>query len=339
MVLAASYAARRYGIRSAMPMYHALRLCPEAVVLRPQFDKYRDASRRVRQIFRSATDRVEPLSLDEAFLDLRQTDVLPAAILAGIARRIEREVGITVSIGLSCNKFLAKIASDLDKPRGFAVIGQAEAVSFLAPRPVAILWGVGPATQRRLQADGFFTIGDLQRCSESDLVLRYGRLGRRLARFCRGEDERSVTPDAATVSISAETTFERDCAQAELLRQALQPLCTRVADRLRAHGTGGSTVTLKLKRTDFRVLTRSRTLVEPTMRADRIFSAASNLLAGAADGSEFRLIGVAVGDLSEAALADPPDLFEGATANGEAPGVTAISRAAAKARFRRNSAE
>ena len=310
VVLAASYAARRYGVRSAMPMFKALAACPQAVVIRPDMDKYRAAGHQVRAILRDATPRVEPLALDEAFLDLSEAREMPARALARIARRVEREVGVTLSIGLSYNKFLAKIASDLDKPRGFAVIGRAEAAAFLAGRPVGILWGVGPALRRRLEADGLFTVGDLQRCREGELVARYGRIGRRLYRFARGEDDRAVVPDAVTRSVSAETTFERDVADPAELKRALLPLCDHVAARLAAKSLAGRSVVLKLKRADFRLLTRHRSLPEPTRRADRIFAAAAALLDATADGSRFRLIGAGIEDLCDAALADPPDLFD-----------------------------
>ena len=339
VVLAASYAVRRHGVRSAMPMYRALDLCPDAVVLRPRFERYREASRQVRAILQTVTPLIEPLSLDEAFLDLNGTRTAPALHLAEIARRIEREVGITASIGLSFNKFLAKIASDLDKPRGFAVIGRGDAAAFLAAKPVGILWGVGPAMQRRLHADGFFTVADLQRRSETELVHRYAAIGRRLARFARGDDDRPIVADAATISISAETTFEQDLVHPTLLRQALEPLCARVAERLDANHLGACSIVLKLKRTDFRILTRSRSLPEPTMRSDRIFAVAARLLAEVADGSAFRLIGVGAAGLCDAALADPPDLFDpdaerGARAAETDDTESAVARAAAKSRFR-----
>ncbi|MEE8248323.1 MAG: DNA polymerase IV, partial [Alphaproteobacteria bacterium] len=214
VVSAACYVARTFGVHSAMPMFKALKACPDAVVLRPNMEKYAAVGREVRALMLELTPLVEPLALDEAFLDLSGTERLhrrgPAEILARLARDVEDQVGITVSIGLSYNKFLAKVASDLDKPRGFAVIGRAEARAFLASQPVSLIWGVGAALRKRLEADGFDTIAQLARTAEGDLVARYGAIGRRLARFARGEDERRVDPNAPAKSISAETTFDRD---------------------------------------------------------------------------------------------------------------------------------
>lgn len=316
VVLTACYIARLYGVRSAMPMFKALKACPEAVVVRPNMEKYRAVGHRIRAMMREVTPLVEPLSIDEAFLDLGATTAegerlgCPARALALLALRIERELSLTVSIGLSYNKFLAKIASDLDKPRGFAVIGRAEVVDFLRPRPTGLIWGVGPALQRRLAGDGFTTIGDLQNRSEAELVARYGNIGRRLARFARGEDDRRVDPDAPTKSISAETTFEENTAAPEALAAALGPLCDHVAERLKRANLAGWVVSLKLKTADFRVIGRSRRLHAPTQRPDVLFRAARPLLEREADGRRFRLIGVGASDLVDGAAADPPDLFE-----------------------------
>ena len=233
VVLACCYVARLYGVRSAMPMFKALAACPDAVVIRPEMAKYREVGRAVRVEMRRLTPLVEPLSIDEAFLDLGGTERLhgacPAQLLAALARRVESALGVTVSIGLSYNKFLAKLASDLDKPRGFAVIGRAEAVRFLADKPVGWLWGVGAAMQHRLAADGITLIGQLAAIGERDLVARYGRVGARLAHLARADDERQVDPGAPVRSISAETTFAQDEADAEALTRNLWPLCERVA--------------------------------------------------------------------------------------------------------------
>ena len=267
---------------------------------------------------RDLTPLVEPLSIDEAFLDLSGTERLhgasPARSLARLVSRIETEVGVTASIGLSYNKFLAKIASDLDKPRGFSVIGRAEALDFLAPKPVGLIWGVGPALRRRLSADGITTIGQLRGHEEAALTARYGAIGGRLARFSRGEDGRPVDPNAPTKSISAETTFERDIADAAALGRILWPLAEKVATRLKNGGLAGGTVTLKLKTTRFRTLTRSRQLAAPTQLADVLYRAALPLLAREADGTAFRLIGIGASGLAGAEAADPPDLFDPAAA-------------------------
>jgi DNA polymerase-4 len=314
VVSAACYVARTYGVRSAMPMFKALKACPDAVVIPPNMEKYAAASRQVRAIMLSATPQVEPLSLDEAFLDLTGTEALhggsPARTLARLVTRIEREVGVTASVGLSYNKFLAKLASDLDKPRGFAVIGRAEAPEFLAGLPVGAIWGVGRAMQAKLASDGVSRIAQLQRMDEIDLMRRYGVLGRRLARFARGEDDRRIEPDAATKSVSAETTFEADVAELEALESVLWRLCEKVAARLKRHGLAGGGVTLKLKTADFRLRTRSRMLAQPSQLADALFRAARPLLAAEVDGEAFRLIGIGASHIAEAEAADAPDLAD-----------------------------
>jgi len=315
VVFACCYVARLYGVRSAMPMFKALAACPDAVVIRPDMAKYREVGRAVRAEMRRLTPLVEPLSIDEAFLDLSGTEALhgaaPAQLLGALARRVEAVHGVTVSIGLSYNKFLAKLASDLDKPRGFAVLGRAEAAGFLADKPVGWLWGVGGAMQRRLAADGITRIGQLRSLDERELVARYGRFGRRLAHLARGEDERRVEPDGRARSISAETTFVHDVADAEALARALWPLCERVAARLKEAGLAAGAVTLKLKTADFRLRTRSRRLADPSRLAETIFQTARHLLDGEAEGiTYFRLIGVGADSLVEPGAADLPTLFD-----------------------------
>ncbi len=315
VVLACCYVARLYGVRSAMPMFKALAACPDAVVIPPDMATYREVGRAVRAEMRRLTPLIEPLSIDEAFLDLGGTvaahGVAPAQALAALARRVEAGVGITVSIGLSYNKFLAKLASDLDKPRGFAVIGRAEAAGFLADKPVGWLWGVGGAMQRRLAADGILRIGQLRALDRRELAQRYGRLGLRLAELAAGEDSRRVQPGTRTRSISAETTFPRDEADEAVLAQALRQLCERLADRLKQAGLGAAGVTLKLKTADFRLRTRSRRLAEPTQLAAALFVTARHLLGAEVDGlTRFRLIGVGADAFVEAAEADLPMLFD-----------------------------
>ncbi|MCK6450514.1 MAG: DNA polymerase IV [Alphaproteobacteria bacterium] len=314
VVSAACYVARMYGVRSAMPMFKALEACPEAVVIPPDMAKYAAVGRQVRALMRAVTPLVEPLSIDEAFLDLSGTEAVhhayPARTLAALARRIERDLGVTVSIGLSYNKFLAKIASDLDKPRGFAVIGQRDALDFLGPRPVGTIWGVGKALEARLNADGIGTIAQLRERDERELVARYGTIGRRLHRFARGEDDRKVEPDRPTKSISAENTFDRDRADLAFLRAELWPLCETVSRRLKKSGLAARSVTLKLKTAQFRLITRSTHLAAPTQLAETLFRSAEQLLQPELDGTRFRLIGVGGADLSDATEADPPDLFD-----------------------------
>ncbi|MDP6803807.1 MAG: DNA polymerase IV [Rhodospirillales bacterium] len=314
VVMASCYVARKSGLRSAMPMFKALKLCPEATVIRPEMEKYRAVGAEVRALMRDVTPLVEPLSVDEAFLDLSGTEVLhggwPAWTLARLMRRIEDAVGVTASVGLSYNKSLAKIASDLEKPRGFAVIGRAEAVAFLAPKPVALIWGVGPALAKRLEGDGIATIGELRMRDEAELVARYGAMGQRLARFARGEDTRAVEPHAAAKSISAETTFEDDLADLDALAGILWGLAEKVARRLKDAELGAGTVTLKLKTAGFRTITRSRTLTAPTRLAEVLYRTGHTLLEGEADGRAFRLIGIGTANFVDAASADPPDLAE-----------------------------
>lgn len=314
VVSAACYVARTYGVRSAMPMFKALKLCPDAVVIPPNMAKYRREGLRIREMMLALTPLVEPLSIDEAFLDLSGTERLhhgpPAASLARFARRVEAEIGLTVSIGLSYNKFLAKVASDLDKPRGFAVIGRREALAFLMDKPVGLIWGVGQALQKKLAADGITTVGDLQERRELDLVARYGSIGHRLYRFARGEDDRRVDPSAPTKSISAETTFDVDIADPKALSAELWPLCETVSGRLKRYGLAARTVTLKLKTADFRLVSRSRSLDSPTQLAEMLYRTAEALLLREAHGRRFRLIGVGAAELQNAAGADQPDLLD-----------------------------
>jgi len=304
VVATCCYVARTYGVRSAMPMFEALRRCPQAVVIKPNMAKYVDVGRQVRQIMLALTPLVEPLSIDEAFLDLTGTERLhgmsAAKVLARFARDVERQLGITISIGLSANKFLAKIASDMDKPRGFAVLGLAEAPAFLAEKPVGFIYGVGAVSAARFANDGFRTIADLQRSDERELMRRYGEEGSRLWRLARGIDARSVDPDRETKSISAETTFERDIGEFRPLEQMLWELTEKVSRRLKANGLAGSTVTLKLKSADFKIRTRARALSAPTQLAARIFAAGRDLLRHEVGATRFRLIGIGLSNLVDA---------------------------------------
>jgi len=276
--------------------------------------KYQSVGEQVRRLMLTTTPLVEPLSIDEAFLDLSGTERLhhscPARTLAMLALRIESEIGVTVSIGLSYNKFLAKVASEIDKPRGFAVIGRGEAMTFLAAKPVGLIWGVGRALGAKLAEDGIATIGQLQGEAERDLVRRYGAIGHRLARFARGEDDRRVEPDAPLKSVSAETTFDSDFSDVGALADALWPLCERVAARLRHGDVAARTVVLKLKTAEFRVVTRRHRLPAPTQLAEILYRTALPMLTGEADGRRFRLIGVGGMDLADARDADPADLLD-----------------------------
>lgn len=302
------YLARIRGVRSAMPMFQALKLCPEAVVVKPRFAAYVEASRAIRAMMESLTPAIEPLSLDEAFLDLTGTQKLhgaaPAVLLAGLTRQMETELGLTGSIGLSHNKYLAKIASDLDKPRGFSVIGKAETEAFLRPKPVRVIWGVGTATQAALDAAGIRTIADLLRWDRADLIARFGSMGDRLFHLARGQDPRRVTRDERLKSISKETTFFEDTSDPELLDGHIWRLAEQVADRAKAKALAGRTVTLKLKKGDFQLVTRRHSLGDPTQLTDRIYRAARELFDHAGTNGPFRLIGVGISDLAPEALAD-----------------------------------
>jgi DNA polymerase-4 len=301
VVTTACYIARIKGVRSAMPMFKALKLCPEAVVVPPRMSHYAEVGRQIRGLMRDLTPLVEPLSLDEAFLDLSGTERLhrapPAVLLARLQARIEREIGVTASVGLSHNKFLAKIASDLDKPRGFAVIGRAETATFLARQPVSVIWGVGRAAVAALEREGIRTIADLRSRDRAALGRRFGSLGDRLWRLARGEDARPVTPDHALKSVSHETTFFEDTADPDTLRWHLWSLAEQVSARAKAHGIAGGVVTLKLKRADHTVLTRRHTLAAPTQIADRLYRTALPMLRRDMGQAPFRLIGVGLSAL------------------------------------------
>jgi DNA polymerase-4 len=320
VVATCCYIARIRGVRSAMPMFKALALCPEAVVVKPRMAAYVEASRAIRALMDALTPLVEPLSLDEAFLDLTGVERLhkaPAAqVLARLQARIAAEVGVTVTVGLSHNKFLAKLASELDKPRGFSMVGRAETEDFLAPRPVVSIWGVGRALADRLSAEGVERIADLRRFDKADLVARCGAMGARLHDLAWGRDSRVVTPERAARSVSAETTFETDISDETALRAHLWRLCVRVTDRMKAKGLMGRTAVLKLKRADFRILSRRRAIA-PTCYAESLFAAAAPLLAAETRERPFRLIGVGLSDLSPTA---------GASGEGELFGREAAMR-------------
>ncbi len=302
------YIARIHGVRSAMPMFQALKLCPQAVVVKPRFAAYTEASRAIRAMMEDLTPAIEPLSLDEAFMDLTGTARLhgaaPAVLLARLTKRMEDELGLSGSIGLSHNKFLAKIASDLDKPRGFSVIGVAETEEFLRPKPVRIIWGVGQATQAALEAAGIRTIADLLRWDRGDLGARFGSMGDRLWHLARGLDTRRVLRDEKLKSISKETTFGEDTSDPDLLDGHIWRLSEQVADRAKAKALAGRTVTLKLKRGDFQLVTRRHALSDPTQLTDRIYRAARDLYDQAGTKGPFRLIGVGISDLAPEDQAD-----------------------------------
>jgi DNA polymerase-4 len=308
VVSTACYIARIKGVRSAMPMFQALKLCPEAVVVRGRMEVYAQVSRQIRAMMEDMTPAIEPLSLDEAFLDLTGTARLhgapPAVLLARLVKRMQTELGITGSIGLSHNKFLAKLASDLDKPRGFSVIGKAETLDFLRDKPARMIWGIGAAGQTSLEAVGIRTFADLRRWDRRDLHERFGTMGERLWHLCRGEDSRRVAPDRAVKSISNETTFAEDISDPDILDGHIWRLAEKVADRAKAKGLAGRVVTLKLKRDDFKLLTRRLSLPDGTQVADRLYRSARTLYDQADHPRPYRLIGVGLSELIPAEAAD-----------------------------------
>ncbi|MFW8635983.1 DNA polymerase IV [Cribrihabitans pelagius] len=308
VVSTACYVARIRGVRSAMPMFQALKLCPDAVVIKPRMEAYAVVSRAVRAMMEELTPAVEPLSLDEAFMDLTGTEKLhgapPAVMLARLIKRMKDELGITGSIGLSHNKFLAKVASDLDKPRGFAVIGKAETDDFLRDKPVRLIWGIGPAAQASLEKAGIRTFADLLRWDREALHARFGTMGERLWHLARGEDRRRVSAHAPVKSISNETTFFEDTASLDVLDGHLWRLAERVSDRAKAKQMAGRVVTLKLKRANHSALTRRLSLRSPTQMADKIYRTARGLLDQAVSEGPFRLLGCGISDLVPESQAD-----------------------------------
>lgn len=314
VVSTACYVARISGVHSAMPMFKALKACPDAVVIPPDMRKYSQVGKEVKTLMQELTPLVQPISIDEAFLDLSGTERLhgyiAAETLARFAKKIETEIGITVSVGLSYCKYLAKVASDLNKPRGFSIIGEEEAVSFLAELPVKKIWGVGKAFEKSLLKDGITKIGQLQELELDELMRRYGSMGSRLYHLSRGEDDRSVRPNSGAKSVSSETTFFDDKSELSELVPILRSLSEKVAARLKKSEISGHTIVLKLKTSDFKSRTRNQKLRDPTMLADRIFSTGMELLKPEVDGTKFRLIGIGVSDLGEPTYADPEDLVD-----------------------------
>jgi DNA polymerase-4 len=334
------YVARTYGVRSAMPMARAMRLCPQAVVIAPDMAKYARVGRQLRDLMQTLTPLVEPLSIDEAFLDLTGCEAVNGAgaaeTLARLALRIEREVGISVSVGLSYCKFVAKFASDLDKPRGFAIVRREEARARLAPQKIGRLWGVGRVAQERLEKLGLFLISDVQALSEKQLEEKLGPEGARLGRLARGEDDRRVSILREAKSISSETTFDSDVADAKVLARTLLGLCERVAERLKKQDLAARSFTLKLRTADFKLRTRARMTPEPSQLATRIFAALRPILQTEAPSAPFRLIGVAAADFSRGESADRGDLAD-QTVGREKARETAID--ALRAKFGRNAVQ
>jgi DNA polymerase-4 len=313
VVATACYVARMYGVHSAMPMFQALKACPDAVVIRPDMTKYTKAGKRIREMMRDVTPLVEPLSIDEAFLDLTGTQRLhnapPVITLLKLQEKINEEIGISVSVGLSYNKFLAKTASDLDKPHGFSIVGKSEVLEFLGPRSVRSVYGVGPAFAAKLERYGLRTLSDVRRRADKEMASQFGDMGYRLARLARGEDFRNVSTTSARKSVSAETTFNSDLDDLRALEKPLWRLCVKVADQMKAKAVSGRVVTLKLKTDQFKSRTRRRTLAEPSQLADTLFKIGRQLLQREADGTRFRLIGIGFSNLQDE-VGDAGDLLD-----------------------------
>lgn len=313
VVATACYLARIKGVRSAMPMYKALKLCPSAIIIKPNMSKYRDASRKIQNLMNQLTPLTEPISLDEAFLDLSGTKKLhkkiPAVLLAELSKKINQEVGISVSIGLSYNKFLAKICSDLDKPKGFSLLGRGDSKKFLSSQPVEILWGVGKILKRKLNDDGIKTISQIEELGIKEVINRYGSIGSHIYSLSQGKDLRRVVPQRQIKSISHETTFENDISDKEVLEKKLWSLCEKVSKRSKEKGLGGQTITLKLKTKEFKLISRSCTIDEPTQIGELIFQNSKTLLDREDDKIKYRLIGVGISNLKESELCDLYDLI------------------------------
>ncbi len=308
------YIARTFGVKSAMPMFKANKLCPNAIVLRPDMEKYSAVSKEIRKIFNDITPAVEPISIDEAFLDLTGTEKLyelpPAKVLCKTVKKVFEEIGITVSVGLSYNKFLAKLASDLDKPQGFSIIGQKEAKSFLAKQPISKIWGVGKVLNSKMKRAGITQIGQLQKMELKKLIQDYGVMGERLYYFSRGDDSRSVVSSQKTKSISNEHTLEEDIGDYNYLKKRLWIMCEKVSFRLKKQQLSAKTVTLKLKTSNFRTVTRSVTLDGTTQMAETLYQHGKFLLKPECNGLEYRLIGIGVSKFQNDQYSDLPDLLD-----------------------------
>ena len=313
VVATACYIARTRGVKSAMPMYKALKLCPDAIIIKPNMQKYKKASKVINNLMKEITPLVEPLSLDEAFLDLSGTSRLhkkiPAVLLAELSKKIQKKVGISVSIGLSYNKFLSKICSDIDKPRGFSIINRLEAQSFLKDKPVEVIWGVGNTLKNRLNNDGIRTIGQIREMDCNELIVKYGSIGSHIHKLSNAEDTREIKPFRKVKSISHETTFEKDTNDEVFLKKILWSLCEKVSDRAKEKGLGGSTINLKIKTKDFKLISRSVTIEEPTQIAEIIFQTSKLLLSREIKKNKFRLLGVGLSNLKDSEICDLYDLI------------------------------
>ena len=316
VVAAACYIARKFGVRSAMPAWQALKKCPEAVVIRPRMEHYVEIGQQIRDQMLSLTPLVQPLSIDEAFLDLSGTQKLhrasPAEALYRLQQNIKRDIGISVSIGLSGNKSLAKMASDEDKPDGFFVVGMEEAQSWLAPQPVSVLYGIGKSALARLNAIGVFSCGDLATGDTKALSAVLGAQTETVMNFAKGIDPRPVVVERRAKSVSNETTFSQDLSDLNALEVELEALCLKLSSRLKAKGIAGGTVTLKLKRTNHRTITRSRTVSSRIDKAHHLFEIGRDLLKKEVKDTNFyRLLGIGVDNIGKASEIRLFDLLGG----------------------------
>jgi len=307
------YIARTFGVRSAMPMFKALKACPGAVVIKPRMDVYVTEGRKIREMMRALTPQVEPVSIDEAYLDLSGTEALhgapPAISMMKLQKQVEAELSLTVSVGLASNKFLAKTASEADKPRGFFALSIEEAPAYLAPRSVRVIGGVGAQFEKKLALDGIQTVGDIQKIDIKVLVRRYGETGLWLHNCAFGRHERKVDPGGERKSVSSETTFNEDISDPGLLEDILWRQCQRVADRAKHSNVEGRVVTLKLKTADFRTITRRASLGDATQLAQVIFRTGRTMLARETNGGRYRLLGIGISELVDA-RADAADLAD-----------------------------
>lgn len=299
VVAAASYEARKFGVRSAMPSVTALQRCPDLIFVKPRFDVYKDVSRQIREIFRTHTDLVEPLSLDEAYLDVSEpklpgTDV---EIAQSIKASIRQITGLTASAGISFNKFLAKTASDIDKPDGLFIIRPEEADAFLARLPIEDFHGVGRATARKMKERGIYTGADLRARSEDELVAWFGKSGRFFHRIVRGEDHREIKPNRVRKSVGAERTFFQDLKGMSEMEERIGEIAARVSERMSASGVAGRTITLKVKYHDFTLTTRSTTLHHDVHEAGELRSIGAQLLRQPVPARPVRLLGLSVSNL------------------------------------------
>jgi DNA polymerase-4 len=314
VVSAASYESRKYGVHSAMPTATAKRLCPQGIFLPVRMERYREVSEKVFSIFRRFTPLVEPLSIDEAFLDVTGCERLFGSaedVARKIRAAVREETGLTVSAGVAPNKFLAKIASDLGKPDGLTVVPPGQETAFLDPLPVAKLWGVGKVTERELHRRGVRTIGDLRRVPAETLTRAFGAHGEQLHRLAHGTDDRPVETEHDAKSVGHEDTYDHDLRERGAMRRELLSLADRVSARLRRHGLKGKTVTLKVKYADFVQVTRAATLSEPTDDGGTLYRVALDLLGNTEAGARpVRLLGISVSKLVPAAGDAKPSRME-----------------------------